>query len=113
MSKSSFAVIYQSYIKPGREEEYQRYWNTIASYFVNHRGALGSCLHRTTDGLWLAYSRWPSKAMRDASWPGENAPSGELSDEIQKAITGLKDCMDSDRKIPEVCMEVVDDLLLK
>lgn len=51
--------------------------------------------------------------MRDASWPGENAPSGELSDEIQKAITGLKDCMDSDRKIPEVCMKVVDDLLLK
>lgn len=46
-----FAIIYQSYIKPGRESEYQKLWHKIANYFVECRGALGSTLHRTEDGL--------------------------------------------------------------
>jgi hypothetical protein len=108
-----FAVIYQSYIKLGRESEYREAWNTVACYFVSHRGAIGSCLHRTPDGLWVAYSRWPDKKTRDASWPGENAPPVELPTEIVQAILTIKDCMDQDRKLSDICMEVVDDLLLK
>jgi hypothetical protein len=107
-----FAVIYQGYIKAGRELEYQEAWNKVARYFIEQRGAIGSCLHRTNDGLWIAYSRWPDKQTRDASWPGENAPSEELSPEIRHAILVLKDCLDPDRKIPDLCMEVVHDLLL-
>jgi hypothetical protein len=106
-----FAVIYQMYVKPGREQEYQEWWSKIACYFVEHRGAIGSCLHRGSDGLWLAYSRWPDKATRDASWPGDNAPSDELPEEIRQAILGIKDCVDQERKYPEICLEVVEDLL--
>ncbi len=29
-----FAVIYQSYVKAGREAGYQQLWNKIANYFV-------------------------------------------------------------------------------
>lgn len=107
-----FAVIYQGYIKPGRENEYQEAWNKVARYFIEQRGAIGSCLHRTPDGLWVAYSRWPDKKTRDNSWPGENAPSAELPLEIRNAVLIIKDCLDPDRKIPDLCMEVVDDLLL-
>ena len=107
-----FAVIYQGYLKPGREEEYLQAWHQIATYFVNHRGAIGSCLHKAEDGKWIAYSRWPDKATRDASWPtGENAPSKELPIEIQQAILQIKDCIDQDKKLPDICMEVVRDLL--
>ncbi|HUD02261.1 MAG TPA: antibiotic biosynthesis monooxygenase [Rhabdochlamydiaceae bacterium] len=106
-----FAVIYQSYLKPGREDDYKSAWHQIASYFVEKRGALGSCLHRTDDGKWIAYSRWPDKATRDASWPGENAPSHELPAEIRQAILTIKECMDQDRKIPDICMDMVSDLL--
>jgi hypothetical protein len=106
-----FAVIYQGYIKSGREREYQEAWNKIAQFFVDQRGAIGSCLHRTNDGLWIAYSRWPDRQTRDASWPGENTPSSELPSEIRNAVLTLKDCLDQERKIPEICMEVVDDLL--
>lgn len=108
-----FAVIYQGYLKAGRESEYQKAWNMVAQYFVQHRGAIGSCLHRTSEGLWVAYSRWPDKKTRDASWPGDNAPSHELPPEIRQAVLTIKDCLDSDRKLPDICMEVVDDLLLK
>jgi len=109
---SSFAVIYQGYLKPNRESEYQILWNKIARYFMEHRGAIGSCLHRTSDDLWLAYSRWPSKAVRDASWSDEATASKELPEEIRNAISALKDCIDQERKISEVSMEVIDDLLL-
>ncbi len=115
LSKGSpgFSAIYQAYIKPNRESDYQNAWKIIAKYFVEHRGAIGSCLHRTAEGMWVAYSRWPDKKTRDASWPGENDPSEELPLEIRKAVITIKDCMDPDRKLPDICMEVVDDLLLK
>ena len=108
-----FAVIYRGYIKAGREADYKKYWHKVAGYFVAQRGALGSCLHQTEEGLWLAYSRWPDKATRDASWPGEQAPSAELPEDIREAIIVIQDCLDSTRKLPEICMEVIDDLLLK
>ncbi|MBA3238231.1 MAG: antibiotic biosynthesis monooxygenase [Parachlamydiaceae bacterium] len=106
-----FAVIYQRYIKSGRESEYREAWNKVARYFIAERGALGSCLHQTADGLWVAYSRWPNKMTRDASWPGENAPSEELPSEIREAVLTIKDCLDQERKMPDICMEVIEDLL--
>jgi len=91
-SQKMFAVIYQGYLKPGREDEYQEAWSKVAKYFIEYRGAIGSCLHKTSDGLWVAYSRWPDKKTRDNSWPGENAPSEELPLEIRNAVLTIKDC---------------------
>ena len=108
-----FAVIYQGYVKAGCESQYQEAWHQVAQYFVEQRGAIGSCLHRTSDGLWLAYSRWPDKKTRDASWPGEGAPSSVLPSNIREAIMVIKDSIDQDRKLPDICMDVIDDLLLK
>jgi hypothetical protein len=107
-----FAVIYRAYIKPGYEQEYQNLWNKIACYFVEHRSAIGSCLHRSTDGLWVVYSRWPDKATWRTSWPGDHAPSEELPDDIRNAVLRIKDCFDQERKLPEICLEVVEDLLI-
>lgn len=110
-TKSDFAVIYRSYLKPGRESDYQKAWKIVAQYFVNCRGAIGSCLHRTSDGMWVAYSRWPDQKTRDASWPGDE-PSDELPQEIRDAVIMIQDCLDPDRKLPDICMEVVNDLFL-
>ena len=106
-----FAVIYRAFIKSGLELDYQEAWRHVASYFVKHRGALGSCLHKTSEGMWVAYSRWPDKLTRYASWPGEKAPSDVLPDEIKKAIVKIQNCIDQTQKLPEICMEVVDDLI--
>lgn len=108
-----FAVIYRGYVLPGKDAEYQQAWDTVAQYFVKKRGAVGSCLHRLPDGMWLAYSKWPDKNTRDASWPGDDAPSNELPLEIREAIITIKNCSDQDRKLPDICMEVVDDLFPK
>lgn len=107
-----FAVIYRGYLKPNCESQYRQAWQIVANYFVKHRGALGSCLHKTQDNLWIAYSRWPSKATRDASWPGEDAPSNELPEVVREAIKTIQASLDTTQKFPEICMEVVEDLLL-
>lgn len=107
-----FAVIYRLYLKPNTEEAYRAAWHTVATYFVAFRGALGSCLHQAEEGLWVAYSRWPDKATRDASWPGDNAPNLELPKEVIEAILVIQDSTDETRKLPEICMEVVEDLLV-
>ncbi len=106
-----FAVIYRAFLKPGTELEYQEAWRQVATYFVKYRGALGSCLHKTDDGMWLAYSRWPDKITRDASWPGENAPSDSMPNEVKTAIIKIQSCIEETQKFSEICMEVVDDLL--
>lgn len=111
-----FAVIYQGFIKTGMEQAYKNAWHEVVTYFVEQRGALGSRLHRTEEGLWIAYSCWPDKATRDNSWPGDNAPSSELPVVVRQAIITIQNCIDheSNQKNQikfETCMEVVDDLL--
>lgn len=61
----------------------------------------------------MAYSRWPSKAARDASWPSGNSVPAELPENMRETIAALKNCLDDKRILPEISMEVVDDLLLK
>lgn len=109
-----FAVIYRGYVKEGHEEEYKKCWKTVASYFAKERGALGSTLHRTVEGMWVAYSRWPDKETRDRSWPqGKEAANNELPVSVQEAILGLKACLDDANPLSEICMEIVEEVSLK
>ncbi len=106
-----FAVIYRSYLKEGMEAEYQLCWEKIARYFVKEKGAYGSTLHRVDDGMWLAYSRWPSKELRDAAWPVDGELKATLPSEIQQAILGLNSCRDLSRIIPEICMNIINEII--
>lgn len=106
-----FAVIYRGSILPGKEATYQQSWKQVATYFKKNRGALGSCLHKSETGEWIAYSRWPDKQTRDASWPKDDAICQTISPEIREAILRLKECIDPDRPFEEICMELKNDLL--
>lgn len=105
------AIIYRPHIYPDKAEDYKKYWHQVANYFVEKRGALGSCLHQAENGQFVVYSRWPDKATRDASWPGDDAPSDVLPDDIKHAINEMKKCGDRSKSQPEICMQIVDDLL--
>jgi len=101
------------YVDETDEKEFQQAWHQVASYFTQYRGALGSCLHKTDNGVWLAYSRWPDKATRDASWNTDGAPLADLPDDIKSAILKMKSCTNNALKLPEIHMQVIDDLLHK
>jgi hypothetical protein len=102
-----FAVIYRGFLLPECEEEYQQAWKKIAEYFIKHCGAVGSCLHKTHQNEWVAYSRWPDLQTRDTAWLSQK----KLYPEIKLAIKQLKDCIDYQKPHEEICMEVVEDFL--
>ena len=111
-----FAVIYQFKLKPHQEVIYKECWNKIVNYFIEKRGEIGSCLHKSADDLWVAYSRWPDKATRDASWPGENAPSDELPHDIRESIQKMQAIKKENQDLEqydEICLDVVEDKLLR
>jgi hypothetical protein len=108
-----FAVIYRFQLQPEQEEEYQKLWRKIACYFVEKRGAIGSCLHKGADGLWVAYSRWPDKITRDASWPSDDAPNDELPNDVKDIITSMQAIKQANKDLPqydEICLDVIEDL---
>lgn len=109
-----FAVIYRFILKPEQESFYREQWNKVANYFIESRGALGSSLHKGEHNLWLAYSRWPDKATRDAAWPGDNAPSDILPLDIREAIQQMQAIKKDNQDLPqydEICLEVIEDKL--
>lgn len=110
-----FAVIYRFNLKSHQEKPYLSSWNRVANYFIKEKGAIGSCLHRGDDGLWVAYSRWPDKATRDNAWPGENAPNQDLPLEIQLAIKEMQYIKQENHDLEqydEICLDVIEDKLL-
>ena len=107
-----FAVIYRFKLKLHQEALYRECWNKIVTYFMEQRGAIGACLHKGEDGLWVAYSRWPDKATRDAAWPGEHAPSEELPRDVREVIQQMQALKKENQDLEqygEICLEVVED----
>lgn len=103
-----FAVIYRFYLKETKEKEYVTNWNIVAHYFMRERGAIGSNLHKTNKGYWLAYSLWPDKATRDASW-SKDETKNDLPERIQKAIQNMKNCTDAEKELfDEINMDLID-----
>ena len=103
------AVIYRGFVYPEKEQEYIEAWQKIALYFIKHRGAIGSALHKTDQGEYIAYSRWPSKEVRDLSWQ----PSGNsnIFPEINEMIETLIICVDKNQPYEEINMNIVEDFL--
>ncbi len=66
-----FAVIYRWRLKPGLEDQFVKAWTRVTELYVEHRGGLGSRLHKGSDGIWVAYAQWPSAEVRDAAFSGE------------------------------------------
>lgn len=109
-----FAVIYRFILQPHQEQAYRECWRIIATYFKTYRGAIGSSLHKGENGIWVAYSRWPDRATRDASWPGEEVPNEVLPLHIRETIQkmqAIKEENEALEQFDEIILEVMDDLL--
>jgi quinol monooxygenase YgiN len=87
---SMLAIIYRFHLKPEQESHYQSAWDILTDYFIKCRGSLGSALHKSENGLWIAYSRWPDRATRDASW-SESAVLDSFSETVRKAIQVMQE----------------------
>ena len=60
-SRVGFVVIYRWRLHPGMERQFQQAWERATPLLMQHRGALGSRLHKSDDGTWVAYAQWPTR----------------------------------------------------
>ncbi len=60
-----YCVIYKFIIIEGKEKQFISSWKKVTEAFKTHCGALGSRLHKSRDGEYIAYAQWPSKEIRD------------------------------------------------
>jgi len=56
-----FSVLYRFKVHPGREEDFRKGWRQMTDAIRDTRGGLGSRLHLTDDGTFVAYAQWPDK----------------------------------------------------
>lgn len=99
-----FTPIYHFEVKSGQEKTFIEAWRQLTELIMKYEGALGSRLHRSSDGSFVAYAQWPNRALWENS--GSKLPPEAVEWRIQ-----IKDCCDSIRTIHE--LEVVMDLLIK
>jgi hypothetical protein len=96
-----FAVIYRWEIVPGREEQFVAGWRRCSTGIRQKFGSYGSRLHRTDDGLFVSYGRWPDPEAREVY-------RAEL-DFDPVSFHMMRDAIA--RELPETRMYIVGDLL--
>lgn len=96
-----FAVIYRWRIKPEFENQFVESWSEITEYYMKSFGALGSRLHRGSDGLWYAYAQWKTSEERDYAF--QNMPEMPVRERMKQAI---------EESFPEIRLEIIADFLI-
>lgn len=96
-----FAVIYKWRVKPESEQQFIEGWSEITEYLVGNFNALGSRLHRGSDGLWYAYANWRTFEERDFAF--QNMPELPAREKMNRAV---------EESFPETKLELIADLLV-
>jgi heme-degrading monooxygenase HmoA len=67
-----FIVIYSFEVRQGMENIFEQNWAGLTELIYRYENSLGSRLHRTKQGKYIAYAQWPDKL----SWKkaGDNLP---------------------------------------
>jgi len=56
-----YAVIYRFKVIQGKEVAFENLWRAVTKAFMAHAEGLGSRLHKTEAGVYIAYAQWPNK----------------------------------------------------
>jgi Antibiotic biosynthesis monooxygenase len=77
-------------------------WERATQLIMQHRGGLGSRLHKAEDGTWYAYAQWPTKE----AWQAHRA-AGSVDPEVTDLMLEAEEM-----ELPPVCLTPVADFLL-
>lgn len=73
-----FAVLYRWRVDPEKAAEFVRQWELVTTAIRDQCGSFGSRLHRTEDGEWVAYARWPDLETLDRCSQLASIPVGPM-----------------------------------
>ena len=96
-----FSVIYRFKLHPGKEAAFKEGWTRLTKAIRDKRGGLGSRLHLSDDGTWVAYAQWPDRR----AW--ERAQKQESAD--AEAAQLMADSVEE--RLPPILLEPIIDLL--
>jgi hypothetical protein len=97
-----FAVMYRWRLKPGTEDVFKDAWARVTRTIRHDHGGLGSRLHRSEDGTWLAYAQLPDRETREALQA--------LPATATEASRMMVECVQE--RLPPLLLEPVADLLV-
>ena len=97
-----FCVIYQFVVKAGCEQQFIQAWQARTEEIKIEQGGLGSRLHRTSSGMWLAYAQWPSRDLWKA--PSNSPAPSQASLNMKEAVLSIETLFE---------LDVVSDLLVE
>lgn len=66
-----FVVLFRWRLNEKHLQSFKEGWSEIIHFNIEKYSALGSRLHQASDGTWISYSQWPSRAHWLRSKEGE------------------------------------------
>lgn len=58
-----FCVIYKFTVKPDHADQFRQHWLAVTKWYYQNAGSLGSRLHRTSTGEYIAYAQWQTRSQ--------------------------------------------------
>lgn len=78
-----YYVIIEFDVRSGVEDAFVERWSELTEFIHAEAGGLGSRLHKSSEGKFVAYAQWPDKKTRDES--PELSEQGQLAREKMHA----------------------------
>lgn len=100
-ARPGFCVIYRWRFESGSEASGIAAWSRLTKAIARELGGLGSRLHRTEEGWYVAYAQWPDEATWQAAQSAPS-PDPQASNELASAIV---------ERLPPIRLKVEQDLL--
>ena len=82
-----YIVMFEFVVKPGKTEAFLAAWPKVTQGIYLFKGSLGSRLHKSDEGKWIAYAQWPSKQVY------EQAASISMSEDYEAQRAAMHDAL--------------------
>jgi beta-lactamase class D len=84
------------------EKSFMEGWSRLTEAIRKTRGGLGSRLHKSDSGWWVAYAQWPDRQTWESSQTVDESPDMEASHLMTEAIV---------ERLAPILLEPIIDLL--
>lgn len=61
MSDNRFIILYRWEVRPDKEDQFLENWEALTRLYSQLYGCAGARLHQNDEGIWIAYTEWPSR----------------------------------------------------
>lgn len=83
------AVLLEFNVKPGLEDQFVECWSETTDIIYKKFGSLGSKLHKSNNGVYVAYAQWPSREIYESEQSWSQSDSA-VREKMRSTLVGGK-----------------------